>query len=102
MGLAGLLGGTAGALVLLNTPQKTFLHLVPWLLLVAALIFAASGPVSRWLDRRKRAAGKAAASRRAGCRYFCARSCLLLHRLLRRGRGIPADHAAFASSAFRI
>lgn len=52
MALAGLLGGTAGALVLLNTPQKTFLHLVPWLLLVAASIFAVSGPVSRWLERR--------------------------------------------------
>lgn len=55
MALAGLLGGTAGALVLLNTPQMTFLHLVPWLLLVAALIFAASGPVSRWLERRNTA-----------------------------------------------
>jgi uncharacterized membrane protein YfcA len=55
MGLAGLLGGTAGALVLLNTPQLTFLHLVPWLLLVAATIFALSGPVSRWLERRKAA-----------------------------------------------
>ncbi len=53
MALAGLLGGTAGAVVLLSTPQKTFLHLVPWLLLVAALIFAASGPVTRWLERRK-------------------------------------------------
>jgi uncharacterized protein len=53
MGLAGLLGGTAGALVLLNTPQMTFLHLVPWLLLTAATIFALSGPVSRWLNRRK-------------------------------------------------
>ncbi|MGA2672313.1 MAG: sulfite exporter TauE/SafE family protein [Terracidiphilus sp.] len=53
MGLAGLLGGTAGALILLNTPQMTFLHLVPWLLLVAAGIFAVSGPVSRWLLRRK-------------------------------------------------
>ena len=58
MALAGLLGGTAGAIVLLNTPQTTFLHLVPWLLLVAALIFAASGPVTRWLDKRK---GKTAA-----------------------------------------
>ncbi len=54
MGLAGLLGGTAGALVLLHTPQLTFLHMVPWLLLVAATIFAVSGPVSRWLERRKR------------------------------------------------
>jgi hypothetical protein len=52
MGLASLLGGTAGAVVLLNTPQMTFLHLVPWLLLVAASIFAASGPVSRWLEKR--------------------------------------------------
>jgi uncharacterized membrane protein YfcA len=55
LGLAGLLGGTAGAVVLLITPQKTFLHLVPWLLLVAASIFAASGPVSRWLARRRTA-----------------------------------------------
>ena len=53
MGLASLVGGSAGAVVLLNTPQMTFLHMVPWLLLVAALIFAASGPVSRWLERRK-------------------------------------------------
>jgi uncharacterized membrane protein YfcA len=49
---AGLLGGTTGALVLLHTPQMTFLHLVPWLLLTAAGIFAISGPVSRWLARR--------------------------------------------------
>jgi hypothetical protein len=49
MGLAGLLGGTVGALVLLNTPQMTFLHLV----LTAASIFALSGPVSRWIARRR-------------------------------------------------
>jgi uncharacterized membrane protein YfcA len=53
MGVAGLIGGTAGALVLLNTPQMTFLHLVPWLLLMSASIFAFTGPVSRWLARRK-------------------------------------------------
>lgn len=51
MGAAGLLGGTAGAVVLLNTPQTTFMHLVPWLLLGAAGIFAVSGPVSRQLAR---------------------------------------------------
>ena len=58
MGLAGLLGGTAGALVLLSTPQQTFMHLVPWLLLGAASTFAVSGPVSRALARlnKKRAA----------------------------------------------
>ena len=53
MALAGFMGGTAGAVVLLNTPQTTFLHLVPWLLLVAAGLFALTGPVSRWLARRK-------------------------------------------------
>ena len=57
MAFAGLVGGTAGALVLLNTPQMTFLHLVPWLLLTAASIFAVSGPVSRWLERRKTTVG---------------------------------------------
>jgi uncharacterized protein len=58
MGLAGLLGGTAGAVVLLHTPQTTFLHLVPWLLLVAAIIFALTGPVSRWLARRNQGAAR--------------------------------------------
>jgi uncharacterized membrane protein YfcA len=53
MAIAGLIGGTCGAIVLLNTPQMTFLHLVPWLLLVAAVIFALSGPISGWLERRK-------------------------------------------------
>jgi hypothetical protein len=53
MALAGLLGGAAGALVLLRTPPRTFLHLVPWLLLASASIFALSGPVSRWLARRQ-------------------------------------------------
>lgn len=51
MGVAGLIGGTCGALLLLNTSQRTFLHLIPWLILGASAIFAASGPVSRWLAR---------------------------------------------------
>lgn len=53
MALAGFIGGTCGAIVLLITPQRTFLRLVPWLLLLAASIFAASGPASRWLEHRK-------------------------------------------------
>jgi hypothetical protein len=43
----------------------TFLHLVPWLLLTAATIFALSGPVSQWLENRKSCpAGKICAPRR--------------------------------------
>jgi uncharacterized membrane protein YfcA len=72
MGLAGFLGGTAGAIVLLNTPQTTFLHLVPWLLLVAASIFAATGPVTRWLARRNhRAADSPAPSHRLLFVFLC-------------------------------
>jgi uncharacterized membrane protein YfcA len=49
---ASVIGGVSGALVLLHTRQITFLHLVPWLLLVASLLFGISGPVSRWLRAR--------------------------------------------------
>ena len=49
-----------GRIVLLHTQQATFLHMVPWLLLIAALLFAASTPVSHWLQTRSR--GKDAAA----------------------------------------
>lgn len=49
---ASVVGGVSGAVVLLRTRQITFLHLVPWLLLVASLLFGISGPVSRWLKAR--------------------------------------------------
>jgi uncharacterized membrane protein YfcA len=71
MGLAGFLGGTAGAVVLLNTPQMTFLHLVPWLLLVAASIFAATSPVSRWLSRRKATGSSSAKPPRLFYVFLC-------------------------------
>ena len=48
---AALVGGVSGAIVLLRTGQATFMALVPWLLLLAAGLFAVSGPVSRWLQR---------------------------------------------------
>lgn len=50
--LTGIVGGIAGAYVLLITPQMTFLHLVPWLLLAATLIFTLSGSITGWLGRR--------------------------------------------------
>ena len=49
---ASIFGGVSGAIVLLKTKQLTFLHMVPWLLLVASLLFGISGPVSRWLRQR--------------------------------------------------
>jgi uncharacterized protein len=53
MAAAGLVGGSVGAIILLNTPAKTFLNLVPWLLLFAALTFAVSGPVMKQIERRR-------------------------------------------------
>ena len=34
-----VVGGFAGALLLVKTPQRTFLHLIPWLLLGATVLF---------------------------------------------------------------
>ena len=45
-------GGVTGAWVLLHTRQRTFLFLIPWLILGGTLIFGISGPVSRWLRKR--------------------------------------------------
>jgi uncharacterized protein len=53
MALAGLIGGSVGAIILLNTPAQTFLNMVPWLLLFAALIFALSGPIMKQIQRMK-------------------------------------------------
>jgi uncharacterized protein len=38
--VSSVAGGWVGALLLLKTPQRTFLHFVPWLLLSGTLLFA--------------------------------------------------------------
>lgn len=40
--LSGVIGGIIGAYILLHTPQRTFLKLVPWFLLFATLLFTFS------------------------------------------------------------
>jgi len=50
--VTSVIGGVFGAEVLLHTAQRTFLHLIPWLLLTGALIFGISGRISRWLRAR--------------------------------------------------
>src|SRR5438270_3665907 len=40
LGVTSLVGGVLGAILLLLTPQATFLGLVPYLLLLATLLFA--------------------------------------------------------------
>jgi len=38
--LTSILGGLAGAFLLIKTPAQTFLHVLPWLMLAATLLFA--------------------------------------------------------------
>ena len=46
LGGAGILGGLAGAFLLIHTPGETFLRVLPWLLLGATLLFAFGGQVT--------------------------------------------------------
>ncbi len=47
-----LLGGTAGALLLVFTRNETFRYAIPWLLAFATLLFAFSKPIARWAGRK--------------------------------------------------
>lgn len=67
---ASILGGIAGAIILLHTRQQTFMRLVPWLLLVASLLFWMSGPASKWLQGRADASHAEGAPRRKPSRFF--------------------------------
>jgi uncharacterized protein len=53
MGVTSLIGGILGALLLLLTPAAIFETLLPYLLLIATLLFTFSGPVTRKLHMRR-------------------------------------------------
>ncbi|UVO17619.1 sulfite exporter TauE/SafE family protein [Stutzerimonas stutzeri] len=52
--LAGLAGGLLGGLLLLAGGDDLFSLLIPWLLLAATALFAASPRLSRWLAARRK------------------------------------------------
>jgi uncharacterized membrane protein YfcA len=52
LALPSLLGGAVGAVLLLITPNKTFERLVPFLILLATVLFMAQESISRWLRAR--------------------------------------------------
>ena len=56
---AALVGGIIGGFLLLNTGERLFRELVPYLILLASVLLALSDPVRAWLLRR---AGKSAVS----------------------------------------
>jgi uncharacterized membrane protein YfcA len=55
-----VVGGLVGGILLLNTGEKVFRQLVPFLILLASLLLAIQGPVRAFLTRRaeKHASGK--------------------------------------------
>jgi uncharacterized membrane protein YfcA len=52
IGITSVVGGVTGAEVLLHTQQRTFLHMIPWLILAGTLIFGVSGHVGKWIKGR--------------------------------------------------
>lgn len=64
--LTSILGGLAGAFLLIKTPAQTFLHVLPWLMLGATLLFAfgkhLTGRISAGISRDATNASVAGAS----------------------------------------
>lgn len=52
LGIISLIGGFLGAELLLSTSQSTFLYLLPYLMLVATLLFAFSPRITKFLRTR--------------------------------------------------
>ena len=54
LAITSSLGGLLGAILLLKTPQLTFLRMVPWLMLAATLLFAGARRITNWIQREER------------------------------------------------
>ena len=57
--IVSVIGGVLGAVILLRTPQSLFQRMVPWLLLIATLIFAFGNNAAQALRRRRASAALA-------------------------------------------
>jgi uncharacterized membrane protein YfcA len=58
LAIPSFLGGVAGALLLLETSNATFAALVPYLILLATLLFVVQEPLGRWQRRRTKLTGE--------------------------------------------
>ena len=63
LGAISLLGGLLGGLLLVRTSNESFVRLLPWLMLVAAVTFSFGSRITAWA-RARRPAGAAAADAR--------------------------------------
>lgn len=60
---AGVVGGLIGGILLLNTGEKLFRELVPYLILLASGLLALQDPVRKWAAKRAATRGDAAGPR---------------------------------------
>ncbi len=58
LGVTSLVGGLAGGVLLLALPSDVFDRVVPWLLLMATVLFLANAPLQRWMRRHATAEGE--------------------------------------------
>src|SRR5262249_10937484 len=52
MAIPSVIGGVAGALLVLWAGNKLFARIVPWLIYGATGLFLVQAPIKRWIDRR--------------------------------------------------
>jgi hypothetical protein len=52
LSIPSFVGGIAGAILLVSTSNASFARVVPWLILLATMLFVVQEPLSRWLRRR--------------------------------------------------
>lgn len=48
---AGIIGGAVGSFLLLKTPEQHFAAMIPWLMLIATLVFIFGKKFNHWLER---------------------------------------------------
>jgi uncharacterized membrane protein YfcA len=63
LAVTSLIGGILGAELLLSTSQSTFLTLLPYLLLLATVLFAVSGPITAQMRKRQKETAEAKTQR---------------------------------------
>jgi uncharacterized membrane protein YfcA len=59
-----LVGGALGAVLLIRTPSEVFAAIVPFLILLATVLFALQEPITRWLHHRRHGSAAPAAAER--------------------------------------
>jgi uncharacterized membrane protein YfcA len=53
LAIVSFLGGLGGGVLLLALPPSVFERVVPWLLLMATLLFLLNAPIQRWLKQKR-------------------------------------------------